>query len=248
MEIHKPKAARNLREFAGEVGVVLLGVVLALAGEQAASSFESHHKIRLVAAEMRQEISGDDGPQLIQRLALSPCVDAGLEAIRVAVEQNAGRAAVLEAIGRYWTPRHTWDSTAFQAAVSADLLAQLPVDRVDAMSRFYSLMPALENANEREYRDGAALTALSRAGGALSDLERQRVLEAVESLHRDDAEILRFATLGVVAMQQLGITVADYHPLPGSVSLLQDPQRVLVELENVPMARECLPALKKALP
>ena len=247
VEIHKPKSSRNLREFFSEVAVVLLGIVLALAGEQTLSSLEWHHKMRLVTEEMRQEISGDDGPQVLERVALSPCINKALDAVRSSVEQNTGRSTVLEAADHFATPRHTWDSTAFQAAVSAGVLAQMPVDRVDAMSRFYSLMPVLENANEREFRDGAALAMLSRMGGPLTDVERGRVLEAVETLRRDDAEILRFAVLAETAMHQLGITVGDYHPLAGNVSLLQDPQRVIIELENSPMAQECVNELKKLL-
>jgi hypothetical protein len=56
-------------------------------------------------------------------------------------------------------------------------------------------MPALEGANEREFHDGAALLALSRAGSALTEVERERLLGAVEALRRDDAELLRLATL-----------------------------------------------------
>jgi hypothetical protein len=247
VEIHKPKPARNLREFFSEVAVVLVGIVIALAGEQMLISLERHHKMRLVTEEMRQEVSGDGGPQVLERVALSPCISNALDAIRSSVEQNAGRSTVLEAVDRFATPRHTWDSIAFQAAVSAGVLAQMPVDRVDAMSRFYSLMPALENANEREFRDGAALAALSRTGGPLTDVERGRVLEAVETLRRDDAEILRFSILAETAMHQLGISVGDYHPLAGSVSLLQDPQRVVIELEKSPMAQQCVNDLKRSL-
>jgi hypothetical protein len=73
------------------------------------------------------------------------------------------------------------------------------------------------------------------------------VLEAVETLRRDDAEILRFATLAKAAMHQLGIAVGDYHPLAGNVSSLQDPQRVVIELENSPMAQPCVDELKRSL-
>jgi hypothetical protein len=48
-------------------------------------------------------------------------------------------------------------------------------------------------------------------------------------------------------MHQLGISVGDYHPLAGSVSLLQDPQRVVIELENSPMAQQCVNDLKRSL-
>jgi hypothetical protein len=247
MEIHKPKPSHTLREFFGEVGVVLLGIVIALAGEQALSSLESRHKMRVVTEEMRQEISGDDGPQSLERIALSRCVSNALDSIRRSVEQNAERSTILEAIDRFATPRHTWDSTAFQAAISAGVLAQMPVDRVDAMSRFYSLMPVLESANEREFRDGAVLAALSRAGGPLTELERSQVLGAVETLRRDDAEIVRFSILARAAMKQLGIEVSDYRPLAGRVSSLQDPQRVIIELEAIPMAQSCLNELRKSL-
>ena len=35
MDIHKPKPIRNWREFLKEVGIIVLGVSIALAGEQA---------------------------------------------------------------------------------------------------------------------------------------------------------------------------------------------------------------------
>ena len=60
MEIHKPKPARNLREFFSEVAVVLVGIVIALAGEQMLISLEWHHKMRLVTEEMRQEVSPEE--------------------------------------------------------------------------------------------------------------------------------------------------------------------------------------------
>jgi hypothetical protein len=247
VEFHKAKPAHTLLEFLSEVAIVLLGIVIALAGEQVLSSLEWRHKVRLLSEEMRQEVSGDDGPQALERIALSPCINKALDTIRLSVEQNTGRAAVLEAVNRFVTPRHTWDSIAFQAAVSSGVLGQLPVDRVDAMSRFYALMPALENANEREYRDGAGLAALSRTGGPLTDIERGNVLAAVEMLRWDDAEMLRFATLAKTAMHQLGVTVGDYRPLVGNDSSLQGPQRVINELEQWPMAQQCVGELKGSL-
>jgi len=247
VEIHKPKPAHNLREFLSEVAVVVVGIVIALAGEQVLQSFEWRHKMRLADEQMRQEIAGDNGPQVLERIALSPCLNDALAAIRSSVEQAAPRSAVLEAVDHFWTPRHTWDSIAFQAATSSAVLARASVERVDSLSRFYSLMPALEGANEREFHDGAALLALSRAGGALTEAERERMLGAVEALRRDDAELLRLATVAKGAMTQLGIGVGDYQRYTGPTSPLQDPERVVNELEHLPMAKRCVAELKKSL-
>ena len=247
MEIHKPKPAHNLGEFLSEVAVVVLGIIIALAGEQLLQSLEWRHRMRLADEQMRQEIAGDDGPQVLERIALSRCVNDALSAIRSSVEQAAPRSAVLEAVDHFWTPRHTWDSIAFQAATSSGVLARASVERVDALSRFYSLMPALEGANEREFHDGAALLALSRAGDALAEGERERMLGAVEALRRDDAEILRLATLAKGAMAQLGIGVGDYRRSAGPTSSLQEPDRVVNELEHLPMANSCVAELKKSI-
>ena len=247
MEFHNPKPVHSLREFLGEVAVVVLGIVIALTGEQTLQHLEWRHKIRLANADMRQEISGDDGPQVLERIALAPRIDRGLDAIRQTVDQGAGRASVLQAIDRFWTPRHTWDSIAFQSALSSGVLAQAPVQRVAVLSRFYSLMPVLERANEREFRDGAALASISGTGGALTEEERGRVLSAVERLRRDDAEIHRLAKLAEASMTQLGIRIRDYRPLGGHVSPLQDPQRVITEMQREPMAQACVGGLEKSL-
>lgn len=247
MEFHKPKPVHNLREFLGEVAVVVLGIVIALTGEQTLQRLEWHHKIRLASAEMRQEISGDDGPQVLERIALAPCIDRTLDSVRQLLDQDAPRAAVIDAADRFWTPRHTWDSIAFESAMSSGVLAQAPVDHVAGLSRFYSLMPVIERANEREYADGAALASIDPSGGPLTAAERRRVLEAVEKLRRDDAEILRLSRLAQASMAQIGIGIRDYHPLDGRAAPLQDPQRVVAELKATPMAAPCVHTLEKSL-
>ena len=247
MEIHRPKPAGNLREFLSEVAVVVVGIVIALAAEQVVQSFDWRHKVRLADEQMRNEIAGDDGPQVYERIALAPCLNELLGGIRNAVEQDAARSTLIDALDRVWTPRHTWDSAAFQAATAAGILSRMPVERVDAMSRFYTSMPVLEGANEREFRDGSALF-LSRAGGALTELEKERVLGAVEALRRDNTEIVRLAELAAAAMSQIGIRVTDYRPHVGPTSLLQEPARVVTELQNHPMAQRCVAELEKAVP
>src|SRR6185437_2330544 len=120
-------------------------------------------------------------------------------------------------------------------------------DRRRSAGPFYSLMPALESANEREFRDGASLAAISRAGGPLTESERSQVLSAVETLRRDNAEIVRFSLLAESAMKQLGVNIGDYRPFAGRVSSLQDPQRVINEVQAMPMAQQCVNDVKALL-
>lgn len=196
---------------------------------------------------MRQEIAVDDGPQVYERIALSPCVNNELDSIINAVQKDVTRATLIDSPDRVWTPHHTWDSAVFQGAAAAGILVRMPIERIDAVSRFYNLMPVLEAADEREFRDGAALY-LSRTGGALTKLEKDRILGTVKALRRDNAEIVRLATVAAGSINHLGIRVADYHPADSRTSPLQDADRVVVELQNHPMAQRCVGELEKAVP
>ena len=247
MESHKPKPAHSLRELVREVAVVVLGIAIALAAEQTVESLAWRHKTQLADEQMRQEIAADDGPQVVQRIAISPCVNGALDAIRGSVEQGAPRASVLETIDRFWTPRHTWDSVAFQAATSSGVLSRVSPGRIGLLSYFYSVMPAIEGANQREFHGGAMLHALSRVGGPLTETERERLLEAVESLRRDDAEIVRLSTHAKDAMKLLDIRAGDWSHSGSRASALSVPERVINEVENLPMARGCIAQLKKSL-
>jgi hypothetical protein len=83
---------------------------------------------------MRQEIAGDDGPQVVQRLALSRCINDSLSEIRAAAAGGESRATVFAAIDRYYTPRHTWDSVAFQTAASSGVWSRLPPETMGRLS------------------------------------------------------------------------------------------------------------------
>lgn len=44
MHIHKPKALRNVRDVLGEVGIIVVGIVIALALEQAVEWLHWHQR------------------------------------------------------------------------------------------------------------------------------------------------------------------------------------------------------------
>jgi hypothetical protein len=108
-------------------------------------------------------------------------------------------------------------------------------------------MPVIEGANEREFHDGAMLHAVSRVGGPLTETERERLLEAVEALRRDDAEIVRLSTLARDAMKLLDIGAGDWAHSGSRASALREPERVINEVENLPMAQGCVAQLRKSL-
>jgi hypothetical protein len=207
LEIHKPKPVHNWRELASEVGVVVVGIIIALSAEQFLERLEWHHKISRAEEQMRLEMSGDDGPEVLQRVALADCVDHGLAEIRASVERADDRAAVVAAIGQVDIPRHTYESDAYRAAEASGVLARLDPQRLDRWNYLYSTMPVLDRIAEREYFDSAALHAVRNSGGPLSEAEQLKLLEVVESLRRDNLDIVREAVQAAQGLKEQAVVL-----------------------------------------
>jgi hypothetical protein len=207
MDIHKPKPVRHWRAFLGEVGIIVLGVLIALAAEQTVQALDWSAKARRAEAAMRLELTQDDGPQAHGRVAVERCLRERLAAIRGAVEQGASRADVLKLTDGYPAPRFTWDQLAYQAAVASDIATHLPVERMAHWTQAYVDVPALDRTNEKEFNDGAELRSLSRTGGPLSAAERDRLIHAAEMLNRDDQAMVELMNGLIEGMDTLGLKV-----------------------------------------
>jgi len=247
MEIHRPRPAHGWRELLREIGIIVLGVLIALGAEQVVRDLHMRAQVRHAEAQMREEISNDDGPQVLQRIALAPCIEQHLTVIRTLAEQGGSRPTLVQAIAAYDPPSHTWDSIAFQAASMSAVVLQLPPERLWRWAYVYTAMPLLDRADEREFLDVAKLRALGQTGGALSDVERQGVLAAVELLRRDNAEIVAHVTPAAAAIRELGIRVVMHPKDPVHLYAPAGAARVVEQLKRLPMAAACVPALEHAM-
>lgn len=204
MDIHKPKPIHGWRGFLGEVGIIVLGVLIALGAEQIVRSIEWNHKVHAAEDAMLAELRDDDGPQAYARRGMDPCVKSALDAIQDAIERGAPRPEVVGKIERYSVPFWTWDEFAYRAMIASDLTAHIPHDRLGDWTIAYATVPALDQLNAKEFNDSADLTALRRSGGALSDAERDRLLRAVEVLRHDEAAVMASLRVMIPAMEKLG--------------------------------------------
>src|SRR3954469_8161771 len=74
MHFHLPKPLHGWREFAGEVGIIVVGVLIALAGAQVVEKVSWRERVHQAEASMSKELSDDDGSQAYERFAMSPCI------------------------------------------------------------------------------------------------------------------------------------------------------------------------------
>lgn len=209
MHVHLPKPLHGWREFAGEVGIIVIGVLIALTFEQVA---EAAHWRSLVAdseAAMRKELSEDDGPQVFQRLAFSPCISAQLDALQQGLvrERDAGvpfHPAVLVV-----PPYFTWDSDAYRQAMASSTLSHMTTARAYAWSSPYTLMADMDAANVRENGDYAELEMLSATPEHPSEQMRTQLLAAIGRARGDNNLMTLLATKFVAYSTEPGVKFTD---------------------------------------
>lgn len=60
MHFHLPKPLHGWREFVGEVGIIVLGVLIALGAEQIIDDIRWHQKVERTKAELNAELHDDE--------------------------------------------------------------------------------------------------------------------------------------------------------------------------------------------
>jgi hypothetical protein len=204
MDIHKPKPFHGVREFLKEYGIIVLGVLTALALEQSVEWLHWRHKAHFAKEAMRTELLFDDGPQVYQRAAMHPCVVARLDDIRTAVEQRKPREVVASLIQGYWVQFLTFDSLAHDAAIASGVADHIPAEELQAFTLAYTSMPMMDRISAQEAADLARLRAINKAGGPLSEAESGQVLQAVEALRNDDRIMWVSAKWTIPQLKKLG--------------------------------------------
>ena len=206
MHFHLPKPLHGWREFAGEVGIIVVGVLIALAFEQVAEGMRWRSAVADSEAAMRKELSEDDGPQVFERLAFSPCIDAQIDALQAGLvrERDAGvpfRPAPL-VVPAYFT----WDSDAYRQATASNTLSHMPTAQSYAWSSPYTLMTEMDAANLRENADYAELQMLSATPEHPSEQMRAALLSALARVRGDNKLMTLLATKFVIYSTEPGIT------------------------------------------
>jgi hypothetical protein len=207
MHFHLPKPLRGWREFTGEVGIIVLGVLIALGAEQLVEKV--HQKQEGLQAEqtIRNEIGVNLG-RLQSRMGIYPCVRGRIDEIQKLLDHASPdrNFAAPSWIGRpqYWTFLNSrWD-----AESQAGRAALIDPGRLSDYGIMYNRMQNLQNEMDAEQTDWAKLRTLER----LPRLDSAAALQL--NLTLQDARYRNWR-LALVTYQLFGMAKAlDVHPLP----------------------------------
>jgi hypothetical protein len=143
VEIHKPKPVHNWREFLSEVGVVVLGICIALAGEQAIEELRWESQVSaartVIAAEMAYNLAG-----AIWRMRTLNCVEQRLDTMAKILD-DASRSGALPPVGNISAPPpHMWRSGAWESVVASQTAAHFPHQQLAALGALYKVVQRIE--------------------------------------------------------------------------------------------------------
>ena len=192
MKLSMPKPLHGWRAFAGEVGVIVLGVLIALAAQQAAETVNDRREAAATRAALDTEIEENLAILELRRLA-QPCIDKRLGELRALVNEW-GRTGSFKTPG--WVSQATWfafNTARFDAAQSAGRLALLSSEEQYRFGLVVGSLRQFRDIQLRETDAWSTLRMLQSGPETLSESDRTAVRVALQ----DASTLNHFAKISV---------------------------------------------------
>ena len=215
MHVHLPKPLHGWREFAGEVGIIVLGVLIALGAGQLAESIHQRGEARAARENVVGEI--EQNLDIFRRRAeIQPCIDRRLDEVELLIRSAPaplprplwiGRPQIFE----FYTQR--WNT-----ASSGGRTSLLTTEQQASLALFYSRFSASEQAEQIEQLAWARLRSLE----VLPRLDPAAAKDMVEALEEARYANWRLRTNGAQAgtlAAKAGYAPRDLGLPPGALSV-----------------------------
>lgn len=149
MHFPLPKPLHGWRAFTGEVGVIVLGVLIALAAQQIAETFGWRHQVREARNALSFELADAIG-QANVRQELSPCIQRRLDDLSAIVDQSS-RTGRLPPIGEIGSPPYfTWVTATWETTMASQVASHFDRRELNGFARIYEYVNVLKGASPRE--------------------------------------------------------------------------------------------------
>jgi hypothetical protein len=159
MHVHLPKPLHGWRAFAGEVGIIVLGVLIALGAEQVVQTAHERGQARDAESEVRGELAHNIA-MLKSRWAVRACVKNRINELQKLIGSASGDGTISTPnwVGRpqFWTMQMArWEATS-----QSGRAALLPPDELALYGSLYSFMDNVNALTAEEQMDWARLRGL----------------------------------------------------------------------------------------
>jgi hypothetical protein len=188
MHFHLPKPLHGWRQFVGEVGIIVLGVLIALGAEQAVEEWHWRGEVDDARKAMAIELSDSIG-QSYERDRLSPCIERRLDSIS-AILTRASRTGRLPPVGKVGKPLYrTWVTSAWQTTIGGQTASHFSRRELNQLGYIYDYVERAGRASDQEMLAWIDLQSISGPGRPISSDELSRLIRDVERARAWDTTI-----------------------------------------------------------
>jgi hypothetical protein len=221
MHLHLPKPLHGWGQFIGEVGIIVLGVLIALGAEQIVGSIHERYLQRQSENSIRRELAYDSA-FAAERVAIGDCMRAsfrdlqqrmlaagnnwaGLQGtVLSGAEADSSKRPLYGTAPPLTSPHRLWPVSAWSAATANGVFNN---DRSHFFNyaALYAMVNSLARLQDREISDYAKLLPLE-APQRLDPSSRLQLLTAISTVDSENADVERLAAVFVTAAQRNGIS------------------------------------------
>ena len=186
MHFHMPKPLHGWRGFLGEVGIIVIGVLIALGAEQLVENAHAERRTQQSLRAIRAELAHSAGV-FDERVAIQPCLDKRIDELGavIAAARRTHQIPELGEIGR--PPTRPIQSTAWSMAAAEGVITNFPDTQRDLLSIAYSQAASYSKDADDEQQLWAILRLLEHSPGPI---DGALLADATTTLER-----LRFQTM-----------------------------------------------------
>ena len=202
------------KRFAGELVTIVLGVFLALVGQEWLNDRFERKQTRFAEDELRHEIM-ISAQNAYQRLALADCLHDELAQVTarlnehrqswVPVKRNfasdQSSPRTLQQV--YGAPVRPWNRAAWDTAIASNSLTYMPVDRAIAYVHVYEAIDKIRELQADEFDAGSRLSLLS-VPQPMTDVIRSEMLMNVGTVDANLSMISNVSAALIYEMSKLG--------------------------------------------
>ena len=177
VDVPEGKSMRSWRDFFKEVGIIVLGVLIALAAEQTVNAWNWKHEVGIVEDSLNDELS-DALFSAQERVKIADCQRRTLDALDDLADKSHGTLVIRNAPV---TRNRVWGSAAWDAAVASGTIAHMPHDTRNLYANLFSFVHLFRDLNIRQEQLWASIEAYRRPR-PFTETSRDRFVETVAQL------------------------------------------------------------------
>lgn len=202
MQLRIPQPMNGWRQFAGEVGIIVVGVLIALGAQEVVEDMHWRDQV----AEARHSLDAqlvESKFASLERIAASDCISRKLDFLDgiIASDRPTAKLKDIEIVGL-----RLWSTSAWDAAISSGAVAHMAPETRNIYAGLFSFTAAMREIHLKAYEASTDLKTLERHP-ALTDVSRDRLAQNVARLRAINAMLKLGSQQWLAGAEPLGLVL-----------------------------------------